>query len=220
MKCPICGGKEFTEGFLGRKTNGVNPMCTECKTVERHRIAFGIYSAVSPLFKNWRVLQFAPDRSINPDWFAKYVGSSYGNANSYDMMDTGLPDGSFDMVTSNHVLEHVSDDMKAIREMLRLVGKSGIVSMTVPTPVMRWQTRDWGFADPAVNEHYRDYGADFPQQVVYAIDGVKAVAAAGIDKLTGTHDIVYFFSQSDDRLEEMAQLWRRVPVPLVRLFSH
>ncbi|WP_113408522.1 class I SAM-dependent methyltransferase [Rhizobium sp. CNPSo 4062] len=219
MICSICGCGEFVPGFQGRVTNGINPLCNSCKSAERHRIAFALYSAVHPLFKSWRALQFAPDRCVMTDWFAEYVGSSYQGVNHLDMTDIALPDGAFDIVISNHVLEHVDDDMKAIREMLRVVGPKGIVSMMIPTPIMRWQTTDWGFADPKINYHYRDYGADFPQIVVDTISDVRAVVAIGRDPVTGIFDLVYLFSKSDERLEQLAQIWRRTPVPLVRLFK-
>ena len=110
--------------------------------MERHRIVYELYAAVAPQLSDCRALQFAPDASVRRDWFAEYVGSVYGSDNSYNMMDTGLQAGRFEFVISNHVLEHVPDDIQAIREMVRVSGPDGIVSLTVPTPTMRWETVD------------------------------------------------------------------------------
>lgn len=140
--CNICGGTEFEPGFNGRISNGRLPLCSNCKSVERHRIIRKIYMPLIAHLKEWRALQFAPDRSVDREWFKEYVGSSYGKHNSMDMMDTGLESGRFEIVIANHVLEHVADDIKAVVELLRIVGPLGVVHMNVPAPAFRWQTLD------------------------------------------------------------------------------
>src|SRR5271155_4512247 len=129
--CNICGGKEFTFGSLVRKEGALPPQCARCKAVERHRIVRNIYSCIRPLLVNWRAFQFAPDRSVEPGWFATYRSSVFDSNDSIDMMDTGFADGAFDLVISNHVLEHVADDVQALRESLRIVGPTGIVHVCV-----------------------------------------------------------------------------------------
>lgn len=217
--CNICGGTDFSAGFKGRLAHGVKPLCDGCKSMERHRIVYELYAAVTPQLSDCRALQFAPDASVRRDWFAEYIGSVYGSDNSYNMMDTGLEAGRFEFVISNHVVEHVPDDIQAIREMVRVSGPDGIVSLTVPTPTMRWETVDWGWADPDVNYHYRDYGADFPQRVANALPGLQIVSASGRDPVTGINDIVYFISGRETRLKSMAAHWAKVPVPLARHVS-
>lgn len=174
---------------------------------------------VAPLLKECKALQFAPDSSVNKQWFSEYVGSVYGSENSLNMMETGLDDGRFDLVISNHVLEHVPGDIAAIREMVRVAGQDGVVSLTVPTPTMRWETLDWGWADPSINYHYRDYGADFPHRIGKEIPGLQIVSICGQDPVTGIHDIVYLISASESRLNKWAGIWAKVPVPLVRHIS-
>ena len=219
QRCNICGSTTFQPGFNNRLTFGLPPACSECGSYERHRISYIMYSALSPLFAEWRALQFAPDCSVKRNWFKEYVGSVYGSSNSYNMMDSGLPEGRFDIIISNHVLEHVSDDIVALQEMLRVAGDNGIVALTVPTPTMRWETIDWDFPDPAKNYHYRDYGADFPQRVASKIRGIEIAAVSAADPATGIYDIVYFFSNGTGHLEKMAGIWNRIPLPIVRLSS-
>lgn len=219
MRCNICGSDEFEPGFKGRLANGISPMCSGCKGVERHRIIRSMYEPLKPLISQWKVLHFAPDRSVDRNWFDEYVGSSYGGVNSLDMMDTKLSEGSFDLVLSNHVLEHVQDDYLAINESLRLVGDKGVVQICVPTPTHRWTTEDWGFADPNINEHYRDYGADFPQMVLHKYPTIQIASVVGFDKVTGVADIVYFFSKDPKSLAAMGDLWMRAAIPVVRLYA-
>ncbi len=41
-------------------------------------------------------------------------------------------DGAFDFVVMNHVLEHVANPVKAVREVFRICGKGGIVIISIP----------------------------------------------------------------------------------------
>ena len=106
--CNICGSQEFTFGWRARGQAARPPQCARCKTVERHRIVRSIYSCLRPVLLSWRAFQFAPDGSVEPTWFAGFQSSVFDSANSVDMMDTGFANGAFDLVISNHVLEHVT----------------------------------------------------------------------------------------------------------------
>jgi len=215
--CNICQSTEFEPGFQGRTTFGIAPTCARCGSSERHRIVFDLFSVITPIVSSWRVLQFAPDCSVKKEWFTKYVGSIYGGENSLNMMDTGLESGSYDLVLSNHVLEHVADDTGALREMLRIAGPKGVVTLTVPTPLFRWSTVDWHFADETKNYHYRDYGADFANKVVNDMRGLRVLLAIGRDPVTGITDHVNFLSYNTELLAQMAHVWQRKAVPLVNL---
>jgi SAM-dependent methyltransferase len=215
-RCNICGSTAFQPGFLGRLSFGLPPECSNCHSVERHRIVHGIYKAVLPLLSEWRALQFAPDKSVEAAWFAKFDTSAHGRENFIDMADTGLQSESYDLIISNHVLEHVADDRAALIELLRVVGESGVVHLCVPSPLSRWETLDWGFPDPDKNRHYRDYGADFPIRMLEHVSEAHAIAVVGRDAITGLHDIVYFFSRSIETLAEMANLWERSYIAVVR----
>ncbi len=67
-------------------------------------------------------------REIPPERFVKvdFVG---------DLDSDGLgqfQDGSFDFVVINHVLEHVANPVKAVREVFRICRKGGIVIIAIP----------------------------------------------------------------------------------------
>ena len=66
------------------------PTGLSCHSVERHRIVHGIYKALLPLLSEWRALQFAPDKSVEAAWFAKFDISAHGRENFIDMADPGL----------------------------------------------------------------------------------------------------------------------------------
>jgi SAM-dependent methyltransferase len=62
-----------------------------------------------------------------------------------------FPDGSFDLVTAFEVLEHLDDDVRALKEMGRLAKPGGLVAVTVPA--YKWL---WGRQDE-VSHHQRRY---------------------------------------------------------------
>jgi SAM-dependent methyltransferase len=175
-----------------------------------------IYSCLRPLLASWRTLQFAPDRSVERGWFASFESSVFDSDKSVDMMDTGYPDGAFDLVISNHVLEHVADDVQALRETLRIVGPTGIVHVCVPSPVYCWETRDWGWADPDANYHYRVYGPDFPLNMCKRIADLHCLAVVGRDPVTEVSDIVYFYSYAPSSLELVGKQFQHFKLPVFR----
>jgi len=187
--CNICGGTTFGPGFRGRVSNGRPPSCDRCQSSERHRIAHLVFVPLKPLLKLWQALHFAPDRSVEPGWFKEYRRSTFGGPTSLDMMATGLPDGAYDIIMSNHVLEHVPDYLQALRETLRVVGPNGIVQAMVPA--QSWTLNDWGFADPDRNAHYREFGADFGLSICHAVAGAHALGVSAPDPVTDVVDTVY-----------------------------
>lgn len=198
-------------------TRGVPPACVQCGSYERHRIIRTIYNPLRPELRGLRALQFAPDAGIDPSWFATFAASVYGAQNSLDMIATGLPEGAYDLIISNHVLEHVGDHLSALREMVRVVGARGVVHLNVPSPTLRWETLDWGFADPEKNLHFRDYGADLAMMITKTDPRLSVMAAAACDAVTGMADIVFFFSLDAEALARFSRYWRGADVAVVRI---
>ena len=66
---------------------------------------------------------------------------------------TELPfeNNQYDLVCAFDVIEHVSDDVKAIDEMLRVCKTGGHIAITVPAYMFLWGPHD------VVNHHYRRY---------------------------------------------------------------
>jgi ubiquinone/menaquinone biosynthesis C-methylase UbiE len=50
-----------------------------------------------------------------------------------DALDMPFPDASFDRVIAAEVLEHIPDDMAAMREIVRVLKPGGLVAVTVPS---------------------------------------------------------------------------------------
>lgn len=83
-----------------------------------------------------------------------------------DITDIHHPDHSFDVIVCSHVLEHVSDDRRAMRELCRVLRPSGWAILNVPI------NADRTFEDPSItdpqerqrvfgqHDHVRNYGPD------------------------------------------------------------
>lgn len=77
---------------------------------------------------------------------------------------TALPfgDESYDFVFASHVLEHVREDEKAIREIRRVLRPQGIAIL--PVPVVCEKTIEYPEANPHEAGHVRAPGTDYPER--------------------------------------------------------
>lgn len=59
-------------------------------------------------------------------------GDIVGGVRNEDVQDLTFEDGTFDLVTSNSVLEHVPDDIKAFEECHHVLKPKGVLIFSVP----------------------------------------------------------------------------------------
>ncbi|MER6992016.1 methyltransferase domain-containing protein [Saccharopolyspora hirsuta] len=80
---------------------------------------------------------------------------------SGDALDLPFPDGHFDVVIASEIMEHIPEDEKAMREMVRVVKPGGRVVVTVPRA---WPEKIcWALSDEyhqVEGGHVRIYSAD------------------------------------------------------------
>ena len=67
------------------------------------------------------------------------------------VLDMPFESGSFDLATSLDVIEHLEDDLGALRELRRVVTPGGCLLVTVPAYQWLWSGHD------EVNHHHRRY---------------------------------------------------------------
>lgn len=197
VPCTICGNSIFIPGPNERLTvDGLCPGCATCRSLERHRIIRAVWETVRAHYplETFACLQFAEDPSIVPKWFGDFYLSVYGGENSMDMQSIPLPDNAVDVVICNHVLEHVADDGKALRELLRVIRPNGFLQIAVPLPLERDTTEDWGYPDEAQHGHYRIYGKDVIALFARNCPGAYLLSVMAKDVCTGVRDIVFFLS--------------------------
>jgi SAM-dependent methyltransferase len=142
-------------------------LCPSCGALERHRLQF---LALSEILKrvdpaSLKMLHVAPE-SFFRSFFAKRFGS-YETAD-LDMKDVdhhvdlqALPfaDGTYDFIFASHVLEHVPDDERAIREIRRVLRPGGIA--VLPVPLVCERTVEYPEPNPNETNHVRAPGLDY-----------------------------------------------------------
>lgn len=203
--CTICGGIRFEaspSGLVGGRDQPV--LCLGCLSLERHRALRAVWQAVDlPALKTARVLQFSQDPAIDRAWFGQYEVSVYEGENSLDLQAIDRPDGAYDVVICNHVLEHVPDDALALSELLRVTAPDGFVEFTVPDPLYRDKTRDWGYPDHSQHGHFRLYGADLLPRLMARTGPVPWFAAGTADPVSGRPDVVFFLAHRQEVLDRL-----------------
>jgi hypothetical protein len=226
-RCPLCNSRLRTFKPMVRENpdpywgNANVPtvqygICPVCRSETRHRLYWEFLTRQSDFFdgKPKRVLHIAPEGCL---WehFRKVPKLDYLTADldagkprvmtAMDITNIQFPDDTFDVVICSHVLEHVVDDRRAMRELCRVLRPDGWALLQVPmaAPVT--------FEDPSVtdpeerlrlfgqHDHVRCYGPDYVDRlkecgfrvnVLNAIDVVKT-RANGLRM--GVHDLEQVF---------------------------
>ena len=191
-RCNLCGwrGWEF-----GSDSWHPHTICPKCKSQVRHRLMIACYSLLPEwsfdrLFKGRRVLHFAPEQQVRH--LVEHLASQYVTADFLDpacdlrlnmsRMDA-LGENSFDTVIACDVLEHVPDDLEAMRELQRILSPDGVAVLTVPQADHLTEKvelpSDASAADrlrlAGQEDHQRIYGEDFAgllQQVGFHVTSV------------------------------------------------
>lgn len=147
--CPCCGYRfqSFVAGDYSERQSRFNAtryehtrqdvLCPVCKALPRHRILASWIEKHKELFKKAEILYFAPEYSMT--LWMKRNGISCTTADLYDKADlkldiqaTNLPESYYDVVIANHVLEHVDDFRKALKEMYRILKPAGCFVCSFP----------------------------------------------------------------------------------------
>ena len=196
--CPVCNSwvKKFDSFGFRRRPDA---QCPVCKSLERHRFVWIFFQKSTNLFDGnpKKMLHFAPEPGLSRR-FQKIPSLDYVSADlddkkamvKMDISNIDFPDASFDMVYCCHVLEHVEDDRKAIREIFRVLKEDGQAFILVPVTVEK-TFEDLSVKDPRQREelfgqsdHLRRYGVDFSDRLTDA--GFKVTVLFAPDILTKT----------------------------------
>ena len=138
--CNLCGAsirKLFPFGFPPRPA----AWCPVCCSLERDRLAWLVLERKGALreIEGGRCLHFAPEAAtaarLRGTKGLDYLSADLMNPRAMEQMDImNIPyaDGSFDLNYCSHVLEHVADDRKALKELHRVLKNDGLALIMVP----------------------------------------------------------------------------------------
>jgi SAM-dependent methyltransferase len=88
---------------------------------------------------------------LNPLGVSHARGRGHPDVQVARVEEIPYPDGFFDLVTCLDVIEHTPDDVRSLRELLRVVRPGGRLVATVPAYQLLWSSHD------VANQHYRRY---------------------------------------------------------------
>jgi predicted SAM-dependent methyltransferase len=155
-QCPICSYK--LSRFI-QLENG-DQLCPRCGSLGRSRRLYALLKGHVGISK---VLHFSPPKSLKlqlEKWeHFDYVSSDYENEFEaelqLDITNINLPSESIDLIICYHVLEHIPNDMQAMRELYRILKAGG--TAYIQTPFSKEQfLEDLSIISP--EERFRLYG--------------------------------------------------------------
>lgn len=147
--CPCCGIKfqSFVAGLYREYPKRFNPsryehtrqdvLCPVCKSLPRHRILACWFERHLGYLRKANILFFAPGRSemiwLKRNKVSCVTADLCAKADiQLDIQKTDLSDESYDLIVCNHVLEHVDDFRKALKEMYRILRPGGSFICSFP----------------------------------------------------------------------------------------
>jgi SAM-dependent methyltransferase len=175
--CPLCDGRfeQFLPTDFGVRRRP-SALCPRCRSLERHRLLWLYLQRKTNFFERMmRVLHFsaepALERRVRGLPKIQYVTADLARKAMVktDITAIAFADETFDAILCMHVLEHVQDDRRAMRELLRVLKLGGWAILQVPINETGGPTLE----DPAATtpedrlriygqrDHVRLYGSDY-----------------------------------------------------------
>jgi SAM-dependent methyltransferase len=171
-------GKSFKTflpyGYGNQRNNVLSPSTL---SLERHRLLWLFLKNETGFFKTDKtVLHFAPEQAFYKR-FRKMPNLNYTTTDlkspladvKADICNLPFDDNKFDIILCNHVLEHIPDDTKAMKELYRVLKPNGMAILQIPQDLKRAFT----FEDDTITnkkerakifgqyDHVRIYGRDY-----------------------------------------------------------
>ena len=182
LEDPIVGKSYRKMLPYGRVRSRPNALAPHSLSLERHRAVWAFLQRKTSFFEApLRMLHLAPEycyltrfkNQTNLDYVTADLNSPWAD-HHFDCHDIPFEDESFDVVMANHLLEHVEDDRKVLREFHRVMKRGGWGVLQVPINYNEENTaEDPNVTDPMERErlywqqdHVRLYGhKDYPARL-------------------------------------------------------
>ena len=188
-------------GYVKQRENALSPSTL---SLERHRLMWLFLRDNTTFFtatKKLKVLHIAPEQCFL-DIFRKQQNLNYITSDlqspiadvKADICDLPFKENEFDIVFCNHVLEHISNDTKAIQELYRVLKPGGFGIFQIPQDLSKAIT----FEDNTITDrkeraklfgqydHVRVYGRDYfdkLRSIGFKVDEVDYTKKITLDKI-------------------------------------
>ena len=172
-------------------------LCPRCGSLPRQRLLWWYLCEEGIAGRaGLRILHVAPEHGLEPRLRA-LPGTDYTSVDLHDpratvqadLTDLPFADAAFDLVLCSHVLEHVPDDRRAMRELERVLRPGGLAVVQSPVNYEMAATHE----DPTLTDederlrrfsqrdHVRVYGPDLLDRLIAA--GFEVALHDGADRL-------------------------------------
>ena len=182
----------------GRLTSRENAIAPDTMSLERHRLMWLFIKEKTNLFTaELKFLHIAPEYCFikifkgmkNLDYITADLISPWADV-KMDVHDIPFDENSFNVVICNHVLEHVDDANKVMKEFYRVMKPGGWGIFQVPIDINNKETiEDKNVIDPNERErlywqsdHLRLFGLDYGKKLSEA--GFKVTESDFINELS------------------------------------
>lgn len=170
FQCNICNKR--IRSFINLDNDR---LCPRCGSLQRTRRLWQLLNN-ELLNAELKILDFSPSRSIYR--VMKKKGYSYLSSDlsgdfisdvSYDIKKINSADEYFDLIICYHILEHIDEDIKAMKELWRVIKKDGIC--IIQTPFKEGEIyEDSSITYPADREKHFGQSDHFR---IYSVNGLK-----------------------------------------------
>lgn len=182
VQCDCCGWQGhrfFRHTFVSGTTVHwfKEEICPRCESLARQRQLVRYLDEKLAVFssRDVRILDIGPG-SADLQLFAKRGFDGVLTMDlrpgvamlAMDITRMGFKDSVFDVIVCSHVLEHVPNDGAALREMRRILKRTGRCVIQVPMQFGLQETFEYGRPNPEEFGHVRAYGSDFASRLTKA----------------------------------------------------
>lgn len=222
--CPVCGAIDigfsplpdmyrqqaqrhgYTYFGQGEMTSLGTYTCRQCGASDRERLyAYWVKKsvAIGRIGSDSKVIHFAPEPAFSR-WLSGLGFEHYETADMamqdvdhrVDLMSLPFENNAYDFFVCSHVLEHVTDDQKAMRELSRITRKGGCGILMAPVISDLEETVE----DPSITdtgERWRLFGQDDHVRLYGHKDYVSRIERNGfrVEQLGEEHFGERLFSQ-------------------------
>lgn len=198
---PIDGSSYRTFLPYGYDKLRPNALCPGTLSLERHRYLWLYLQRQTTLLEDkLKVLHVAPEQVF----YTKFKQFNHWDYTTTDLHSPladvkadicALPfrDNSFDFILCNHVLEHITDDVTAMKELYRVLKRGGTLIAQVPLNESAETTfEDDSIEDPAERtkifgqyDHVRVYGMDYYTRLTqtgFKAEGINFLEALSLEE--------------------------------------
>lgn len=170
-QCTICKTNLREWIFLPNK----DKICPNCGSLSRDRRLWQLIEK-NYLTNGINVLDFSPSRSLYRKWKKQNaiykstdLSGDFISDNQYDITAIPENDDTFDLIVCYHVLEHVTDDKSAMKELYRILKPTG--TLLVQTPFKDGEIYE-DFSITSAKERLQHFGQEDHVRI-YSVGGLK-----------------------------------------------